>query len=256
MPTSNQLAVCLRRREHGEADLIVTFLTREAGKLSAVARGVRKPRSRHAPICQPFALSRVQLAARDDRAGLPVLAQAELLDTFYDLRADLDRAARAAYLLELADLALPEHEAQPALFDLLVTSLSVLQGAAEPRLVMHSFELRLLAELGLEPVLDRCAQCADPLGEEAVLFDAPAGGLIHARHGGSPLATGVSPDVVRVMRRLLRPEAYELDLATLRLPPPLARPLAAALRSAVRCGLDAEPKALAVIEQLGDEPYG
>ena len=68
MPTSNQLALCLRRREQGESDLIVTFLTRDAGKLSVVARGVRKPRSRQAPVCQPFALSRLQLATRADRS--------------------------------------------------------------------------------------------------------------------------------------------------------------------------------------------
>ena len=254
MPTSNELALCLRRREHGESDLIVTFLTREQGKLAVVARGVRKPRSRHAAVCQPFALARLQLATRAEGGGLPTLAQAELLETFYDLRADLDRSARAAYLLELCDLALPDHEPQPLLFDLLMASLTLLVGAADPRVVQHSFELRLLAELGLEPVLDRCTQCGQPLGEEPVLFDAAAGGLLHARHGGSPQSSGVSPEVVRAMRRLLRPEGYELDLASLRLPTTLARPLAVALRLAVRCFLDAEPKALAVIEQLGDPP--
>ncbi|MBI5831485.1 MAG: DNA repair protein RecO [Armatimonadetes bacterium] len=254
MPTSNQLALCLRRREQGESDLIVTLLTREAGKLAAVARGVRKPKSRQAPVCQLFALSRVQLATRGDHGGLPVLAQAQLEETFYDLRADLDRSARAAYLVELADLAIPDHEPQPTLFDLLLASLAALTTALEPRVVMHSFELQLLAELGLEPVLDRCAHCALPLGDEAALFDAPAGGLIHARHGGSAQATSVSPEAVRAMRRLLRPDAYELDLTTLRMPPMLARPVAAALRSAVRCFLDAEPRALAIIEQLADEP--
>ena len=61
MPSSNLTALCLRRRETGERDLVVTFLTREQGKLSVFARGVRKATARNASVCQPFALSIIQI---------------------------------------------------------------------------------------------------------------------------------------------------------------------------------------------------
>jgi DNA repair protein RecO (recombination protein O) len=181
---------------------------------------------------------------------LPVLTQAQLEDSFYPLREDIWRSAYAGYACELADRALPDGEPQDEVFELLLLTLRGLTQAPDGAALMHSFELRLLALLGYEPVLDRCVLCGQPVQDDARFLPA-AGGLAHAAE--APAGSGslpIDPATVRALRRLLRPEDYDLDLSQIRIPPAVLRPLREITKRFLVYHLESEPKALGFLEQL------
>ncbi len=248
MTDSTDDGLCLRRADYGEFDAVVTFLTRQGGKRPCAVKGVRRPRSRNAPVCQLFVHSRLQIVAG---RGLARLAQAEVIDSFYALREDLWQSARATYCCELADRAVPDDEPQEALYELLLETLTCLCAAEDGRAPLHSFELRLTALLGYEPVLHRCARCGEPIEERTAAFCPAAGGLVHLEDTDPrDEYREVSPRLVKAMRRLLDPARYGVDLLCTQIPEALADDLREAIRAHLRYHLDTEPKSAAFLDQL------
>ncbi len=171
-------AVVLRAVAYGEADRIVTLLTRTHGKLSAMARGARKSRKRFGAALGLFVVGEAILR---ERRGAEMLA----LDAFDPLRdhssvgGDVIRLAHASYATELVrELTEPRH-ADPALFDLLCDLYAVVAAAAPAADTLRAFELALLDELGLKPVLERCTVC----GAEGASLDQP-GAIVDPGRGG------------------------------------------------------------------------
>ena len=239
--------VCLRRVEVGEKDGVVTFMTRDQGKLAAMVRGLLGPKSKHAAACQMFVRSRLQFASG---RNLPILAQAEILTSHYGLREDLLQTAWATYVCELLDRALPDREPHEALYEILIETLDHLLRADDPAAPSHSFELRMLSELGYLPVLDRCVVTGRPIQGDQATFCPGEGGLVSPELGAAGVT--VNRRTVAAMRRLLEPDAYGFDLAETRIPPELAKSLRAALRAYVAYHLETEPKSAAFLDQLLD----
>lgn len=186
--------VVLRTIRLGEADRIVTLVTRGHGKVRAVAKGVRKTRSRFGSRLEP--LSHVSLLVYEGRE-LDIVNQAETLDHFRVIREDLDRMGRAVSMLEAVDQVVQEREPSPRLYQLLVGGLRALAAADTP-LVLAAFFWKLLSQEGAHPLLDQCATCgaAGPL--EA--FDMGEGGaLCRGCRRGVPL----SADALDLLRRIL-----------------------------------------------------
>src|SRR5512135_827009 len=114
-------AVVLRHSDWGEADRLLWLYTRELGKVRAVAKGVRKPRSRKAGHLEPFTRVSLQLARGRD---LLIITQAEMSEAFSSLRDDLLLATYAAYVVELLDRFTYEEGENRELFRLLSDTLS------------------------------------------------------------------------------------------------------------------------------------
>src|SRR5574340_225539 len=93
-------ALLIRQRNYGEADRIIVLLTRERGKVSAIAKGVRRARARLAGALQLFCHAEILLAAG---RSLDAIAQAQPVDSFSHLGQDMARYAHASYCCELAD---------------------------------------------------------------------------------------------------------------------------------------------------------
>lgn len=188
--------VVLRTIRLGEADRIVTLVTRGHGKVRAVAKGVRKTKSRFGARLEP--LSHVSLLLYEGRE-LDVVTQAESLDHFRVIREDLDRVARASSMLEAVDQVAQEREACPRLYQLLVGGLRALAASGNP-LVVAAFFWKLLSLEGAHPVLDRCAACGTEEGDELVAFDLGEGGALcrRCRRG-----VAVSPEALAALRRIL-----------------------------------------------------
>lgn len=163
--------VVLRTWKLGEADRIVAILTREHGKVRAVAKGVRKSNSRFGSRLEPTAHLALQLYT--GRGDLDTVTQVESLDRFATLRNDLDQWARACAMLEAVDQACPDREPNEPVFDMLVKALGALEARPSP-LVVAGFFLKLLALEGFEPVTDACVVCGD---------DGPLTGFSHADGG-------------------------------------------------------------------------
>ena len=177
--------IVLRRVNYGEADRILTVLTREHGKLGVIARGVRKSGSRMAAQSDLFERSRMQLA--EGRGELLVLTQAQR-SSGPPAGGDGDprRAACAAVVAELTDRVLEGNHPDPDVFSLVAESLGeVGDPGRDPRRALVWFARRMIDRLGYGPELQRCVSCSRLLPEAAVVFSAAGGGLLCAdcRHG-------------------------------------------------------------------------
>jgi DNA repair protein RecO (recombination protein O) len=188
-------AVVLRTYKLGEADRIVVLLTRARGKVRAVAKGVRKTKSKFGARLEPTSHVAVQLYEGRD---LDIVTQTESIDQFRAVRADLDRFARASAMLETADQLAQEGEVNPRLYQMLVGALRTLDASDSP-LVVPAFFWKVLALEGFRPEVDVCVQCGDQDGP-LVAFDLESGGLLcrTCRRGQS-----VSPEAVELLRLIL-----------------------------------------------------
>lgn len=156
MPSFRDDAIVLRTQLLGEADRIVTLLTRRHGKIRAVAKGVRKTTSRFGSRVEPFMQVDIQWAAGK---SLDIVQQVETVGAFgAALAGDYEKFAAASTMVETCDR-LTEHDASPAQFSLLGAALkSLAAGEHDPSLTVDSYLLRSLALAGWAVQLTHCAQ--------------------------------------------------------------------------------------------------
>jgi DNA repair protein RecO (recombination protein O) len=178
-------AVVLRQHKLGEADRIVTLLTREYGLVRAVAKGVRRTRSKFGARLEPFAHIDVQL---HPGRNLDIVTQVVSIDAFAtDIVSDYGRYTCACAVLETAErLAGEERAPVPALHRLTVSALRAVADGVRPReLVLDAYLLRAMGIAGWAPALTECARCAAPGPHRA--FHVAAGGsvCVHCRPAGS-----------------------------------------------------------------------
>ncbi len=167
----------------GEADRILTLFTPELGKVRAVAKGIRKPRSRKAGHLELFTCARLLLAVGRD---LDIITQAEGLDPYRPLRDDLLRGAYAAYMVELLDRFTPDAEENPELYQLLRQGLTWAATAVDLALAARYYELHLLGLAGYQPQLRRCVVCGRQLAAEDQFFSSLEGGVVCPTSAAAP----------------------------------------------------------------------
>jgi DNA repair protein RecO (recombination protein O) len=202
-------AVVLRSLRYGEADRILHLYTPHRGRVGAIAKGVRRARSRFGGRLEPF--FRLQLDLHEGRGELLTVTGAQTVDAYPRLRADADALDAAARACDAVSRLFETDEPHPHVFHLLCRRLALLDGAPQalgqgPAL---AFRLKLMLAAGLAPALGACASCGEH--EHLVGFSGAAGGVVcGACEAGS---------------FTLHPDAYEFMTAA------LARPLAEAPRA-------------------------
>jgi DNA repair protein RecO (recombination protein O) len=204
-PLYRDTAVVLRTYKLGEADRIVVMLSENHGKVRAVAKGVRKTKSKFGARLEP--LSHVRLLLYQGRE-LDIVSQAESVETLAPLVGDLDHLTSGLALVEAVDQITMEREPAGHIYRMLVGALRTVAQRSGP-LVVASFYWKLLASEGVSPELDACVVCAgtDPL----VAFDMNHGGVLCRNcRSGAPL----SAEALDVMRMILGGRLNDaLDLA-------------------------------------------
>jgi DNA repair protein RecO (recombination protein O) len=194
--------IVLRTQKLGEADRIITVLCRSSGRVRAVAKGVRRTKSRFGARLEPF--THVDLMLHVGRS-LDVITQAEVIRPYGEpLAGDYPRYTAGVAMLETAEKFTPV-EKEPALRQLLllIGGLRSLGGAEhDSRLVLDAFMLRSLAVAGYAPALEECARCGATHGALPA-FAVPAGGVVCASCR-PPGAASPSPQTVALMLALLR----------------------------------------------------
>jgi DNA repair protein RecO (recombination protein O) len=225
MPLYKANALVLHRTNLGETDKILTLLCRDSGKLGAVAKGARGPKSKLSGATELFTHSRMLLATGK---SLDIVSQSEVRESFPALRDDLALLARATYLCELTDRFIEEREPNQDVFDLLLSALYLLQRCAdEPDVIVHAFELRLLTERGYAPHLANCVRCGAETLRARVGFSPSLGGLLCPADRFSVDDTiSIAAETVEFMTTLLSGEPHEVVSV---------RPSAIALRETARC---------------------
>jgi DNA repair protein RecO (recombination protein O) len=192
-------AVVLRRSDFRESSRVVTCLTREHGRLVGLAKGAHRPDS-------PFLgridfLAEVRATFSPDRGGLRLLERAELLRERRALREPL-RFLAASHLAQLCDFALPDERPEPAVFDLLLGGLNLIErcpAAAIGRVVL-GLELRFLTQLGALPDLRHCAICSRPLLAHA--YRSPETPGLVCRDDAPPPRHAVADSALALLRTL------------------------------------------------------
>jgi DNA repair protein RecO (recombination protein O) len=180
-------AIVLRARPLGEADRVYTLLTRERGKVDAVAKGIRRPRSAMSGRLEPLAEIRVALHRG---RSLDVITEARTITSYWDALARPDALATASLFAETIDLFCEPDLAVPEIYALLAGAIGAVAASASPAGLVPRFQLRLLHALGLAPVDDACVRCGagftpslrqaqDGLGsgQAGAWLDLEAGGL-------------------------------------------------------------------------------
>jgi DNA repair protein RecO (recombination protein O) len=168
--------IVLRGYPFGEADKVVVLLSPNHGKVRAVAKGVRKTKSRFGGRLEPF--THVDLLLYEGR-NLDTITQVSVVEAFAHLRLDLDRVLAAGTMVEAIDAVAQEGAGSHRLFLLLQRGLRALEaGPLHPDLVA-AFLLKLAAAVGVAPALDACAECGSP--DQLVHFSLASGGAVCRR---------------------------------------------------------------------------
>ena len=218
MSIYRESGIVLRTMRLGEADNIVTVVTDGRGKVRAVAKGVRKTKSRFGGRLEP--LSHVALQLYEGRS-LDTITQVETVEQFRAIREDLDRLARATTMLEAVDALVQEGHEDRRLYQMLLGALRTLEASPSP-LVVPAFFWKLLAHVGFRPLLDQCASCGAT--NDLVAFDLEEGGVLcRSCARGTRLTSDalallrriLGGDLVAVLNEPLTPAGHEVDhLAT------------------------------------------
>lgn len=178
--------VVLRTHKLGEADRIITLFTAGHGKIRAVAKGVRRTRSRFGARLEPMSWVRGQFY---EGRNLDIVTQVESAHLFANLRSDPERLHRAAVMLEAVETTTSEGAADRAIFSLLTGALQELDRSGN-HTVLPAFVVKLLVLEGIQPEVDRCVVCGRPDELEAIALH--LGGVVCRRHrAGDPISSEV-----------------------------------------------------------------
>ncbi|MBN6888908.1 DNA repair protein RecO (recombination protein O) [Cytobacillus horneckiae] len=198
--------IVIRTVNYGESNKIVTLFTREWGKVGVMARGAKKPSSRLSAVTQPFTYGHF-LVQRGK--GLGGLQQGDIIQSMRSIKEDIFLTAYVSYIVDLLDKGTEEKRPNPFLFELLMQSIQLINEGNDPEIITNIFEMKMLNQLGLYPVLNQCAICKNTDGEFS--FSIREGGLIcHRCLEKDPYHYKISPATVKLLRLF-----YYFDLSRL-----------------------------------------
>ena len=175
MPTVITPALVIRRSDYSDYDRMVTLFSPERGRIDAIARGCRRPKSPLVNAVEPFTSGEFQLYERKDRFALE---QCTISENFFDLRQDYDKLRHGVYWLKLLDTSILPETPMPELFMTTLRALAHLSyGDLPPELTTMAYEMHFMALNGLAPQMHACVRCARPIDGDAH-FDARLGGAV------------------------------------------------------------------------------
>ncbi len=168
-------AIVLQVRDLAEADRIFVVFTPQQGKTSVIAKGARRAKSRLGPYLDYF----VEVTLNLTRGrSLDVVTSVTAIDPHPGLRGNLEAYAYASHFAELVRDLTQEHQEHAGVYELLSSSLALLDQGVEPWHVSRHFELRLLYLLGYSPELFQCANCQREIAAEPNAYSGTTGGIL------------------------------------------------------------------------------
>jgi len=231
-------AVVLRQRRLGDADKICVLFTPQRGRIEAVAKGVRRTKSRLAGHVEPLTRSTLLIAVG---RSLDVITQAQSVDAYPALHDDIDRLSRALYVAEMIDRFTDAGGDAHGLYELLTDTLERIETAGNIDMPVRWFEMQVLGDQGYQPELSNCVRCQESLEPEGNAFSAAAGGVVcpSCRSGlvGRPLSAAAFK-----LLRFLQSASYA-EVERVRLDDDLGRELESHLRAAIHQALDQDVRA-------------
>ena len=210
MPLHEAEAVVLRHYSFADADRIVVLFTRESGLLRAVAKGVRRPKSRLGASLEPLNHLRISYYAREG-AELCRLFQCEMLHSYLGKRPSLDQICGFAYFAELILETSQENNPNPVVFRLLLSSLGAGERLGVGSALLRYFETWLLKLNGLLPNYDYCSACGRYVKEQG-FYVLPESGQTRCEACAQGRGCQIGPEASAHLHRMMStaPEPFAL----------------------------------------------
>ena len=232
--------VVIRQMPLGEADRILTLCSPDMGKVRAVAKGVRRTKSRlggHLEL-----LNRASVSVAIGR-NLDTISEASAISTFGNIRGDLRKVSRGMYVVELVDTFSMEGNGNRAIYHLLLNTLLWLERADNQDMLMRWFEMRLLDCSGYMPELVHCVECRKWLEPADHLFVCDAGGVLcpNCRTASSGALLPLPMNTMKTLRFVQR-ELHFNNVETLKVSEQILKDMERLMRTYIRHIMEREIK--------------
>ncbi|OGW33653.1 MAG: DNA repair protein RecO [Nitrospirae bacterium GWC2_42_7] len=152
--------IVLRTNPYGEADLIVTYLTKDYGIVKTFAKSPRKIKSRFGSSLEPLTYSKISFWGKEDSA-LPRLTQADIIYPFHVLRSSLKSFLKVSEMIEITLSFVPERDPSPKAYSLLINMLRAFEEDSSDRMLVIYYKLKLLDVTGFLPKITGCGRCGN-----------------------------------------------------------------------------------------------
>ena len=174
--------IVLRSMKYRDTSKIVTFYSKEYGKLKGIAKGARTVKNKFGSALEPFSHSMLLIYKKEHR-DLHLISQCDSIDSFRNLTEDLDRMSSGLSVIELIDQVTHHEERTPAMFTLLVETLNALNTSTKNyEMYFQAFQLRLAGLFGYAPNFTTCGQCGKHIlldnGEKHIAFQIVRGTIL------------------------------------------------------------------------------
>ncbi len=242
-------AIIIKKTKLCEADRILTLYTPHLGKIQAVAKGVRRPRSKLSGHLEMLTHSQVSLARG---RNLDTVTGSKTISSFLPLKSDLWLASCGLYCIDLVNHLTADHIENHPLFQLLLETMHHLPQADDKDLILRYFELHLLNVVGYRPQLKQCVLCHLPLQPVTNLFSPGAGGMLCPRCSrNQPLTYSVTVDGQKVLRWLQDSDCDTVSRQKIN--PELSRQIERVMRGYLKYLMEREVKSAAWLDTLKRE---
>lgn len=192
----------LEARSYAEADKIVQLYTLQLGRIKAIVKGVRKPKSKLSSAVDLFTESVFSLHKKPS-ADLYVLSQAKVLDSHGELKKDLGTITALQVLADLLIQTLHDIEPHPEVYELARSTLAVLKGKSGPELTLAAFGVKFLDLMGYPLELENCVECGTSLQRrKATLIPHRGGALCEDCCPSGPVRLKVAPAELEILKKL------------------------------------------------------
>lgn len=195
--------IVLKSIKLNESDKIITLFSQDYGKIKAIAKGIRKTKSRFGSSLENLTLVKI-LAYKGNT--LNIINQTEIMNTFFFHCKDLTRYGLATFCAEMVDKVSVEEDPNEMIYELLKKVLTLLKNEENPILLVESFKWKLFHALGYQPILNRCVQCGKKMDElQKYIFDIKMGGMVclECREKNSLYQIQISSYFLRLLRRII-----------------------------------------------------
>jgi len=194
-------AVVLRSRKIRESSKIVVLFSQSYGKISTIAKGSLKPKSKFGSSLEIFTHSSIMFYRKENR-DLHTLSHSEIVNAFDNIKKDVVKLAYASVAGEVVERLVPQEEPNKGLFTLLVSALGAFDAAERPQLeiILSSYQLKMLHLIGYGPELARCVRCGREVGDRSWFGLLSGGSLCPMCKDEDLHAVAMSAEALALMR--------------------------------------------------------
>jgi DNA repair protein RecO (recombination protein O) len=242
-------AIIIKKTKLGEADRILTLYTPHLGKIQAVAKGVRQPKSKMSGHLELLTYSMVSLARGKN---LATVTGSQTINSFLPIKDNLELTSYALYVIELVNQFTEDGIEDYQLFKILLDVMDKLSSEKNKELVLRYFEVQLLGNVGYRPQLQQCVSCRTRLKPAINYFCPGAGGMLcHACSQNNYFSYPLSVNGLKVFR-LLQDGDYN-TISRLKMSKELALELERLIRIYIKFLLEKEIKSVAWLETVKNQ---